>query len=100
MVSKNIIGIGLCLAIFDFFLAILYLSTPNTKKERAFWENYLNEQPDNPLMILLTLIDERAILYKESKKMAIYSILLGIVTLSFTSVLIYYMMVEYYLFYI
>jgi hypothetical protein len=99
VVSKNIIGIGLCLAIFDFFLAILYLSTPNTKKERAFWENYLNEQPDNPLMILLTLIDERAILYKESKKMAIYSILLGIVTLSFTSVF-YYVVVEHYLFYI
>ncbi|OQO70539.1 hypothetical protein BH747_05825 [Enterococcus villorum] len=100
VVSKNIIGIGLCLAIFDFFLAIFYLSAPNTKKERAFWENYLNEQPDNPLMILLPSIDERAILYKESKKMAIYGILLGIVTLSFTSVLIYYMVVEHYLFYI
>ncbi|EOH88763.1 hypothetical protein [Enterococcus villorum] len=87
VVSKNTIGIGLCLVLFDFFLAILYLSTPNTKKERTFWENYLNEHPDNSLMILLPLIDERAILYKESKKMAIYSILLGIVTLSFTSVL-------------
>ena len=87
VVSKNTIGIGLCLVLFYFFLAILYLSTPNTKKERTFWENYLNEHPDNSLMILLPLIDERAILYKESKKMAIYSILLGIVTLSFTSVL-------------
>lgn len=42
-------GIGLVL----FLMALISLILPSSRKSQTFWENYLQEHPDNPLMVII-----------------------------------------------
>ncbi|MBO0448702.1 hypothetical protein JZO76_04050 [Enterococcus sp. MJM12] len=36
-----------------FLMAIITLILPDRRKSQTFWENYLQEHPDNPLMVII-----------------------------------------------
>lgn len=42
-------GLGLVL----FLMALISLILPSSRKSQTFWENYLQEHPDNPLMVII-----------------------------------------------
>lgn len=52
--TDNYSGICFGLALMFFFISIFALNGPNFQKQQIFWQNYLNEHPDNPLMVVLT----------------------------------------------
>lgn len=57
--SDNYSGICFGIAGMFFLASLIALSGPNFQKQQIFWQNYLNEHPDNPLMVVLTPIEPK-----------------------------------------
>lgn len=53
LISDNLVSTYVAMAIFSLSISIVLLFTPKYEKQVDFWSNYLDEHPDNPLMVLL-----------------------------------------------
>lgn len=76
-------GLFFCAGLCMLFLSGISLLSPNYKKSRIFWENYLKEQPDNPLKVILFPIENDLKLIRFLKISAFYRVLCGLYSLFF-----------------
>lgn len=78
MLSNNLYGVYICVALLFFYLSAIALSTPKPDKEHAFWRNYLETHPDNPLMIVLCPIEQTNKLVRSVRLAGIFHLICGL----------------------
>lgn len=96
ILSDNWFSSYLYLAILLFLsllLALVSYTEPNAQEEYTFWEQYLEQHPDNPLMAVLIPLEETAHLDKKIKQIAILQLILRILFLSMLGLFIYFIVI-------
>lgn len=79
--SWGIWGLFLCLSILMILSSLYIWLTPSLEKQQAFWEDYLQKNPDNPLKVVLFPIEKRNQAVKIDNLRALYFFFWGIYTL-------------------
>lgn len=78
VISDNLIGEYICLGILFVYISIISLSTPNPDKEQAFWMDYLETHPDNPLMVVLHPLETVNKMVRSARLLGILNLICGI----------------------
>lgn len=86
--SKNYSGMFFAMAALFISMGAITLSTPTYKSSRVFWKNYLKENPDNPLDVILPPDEKVPTYIKFTSINAYFRIFLGLYSLLIAYVLL------------
>lgn len=88
-ISEHYSGIFFAMAALFISMGAITLSTPTYKSSREFWKNYLKENPDNPLDVILHPDEQVPKYIKFASINAYFRIFLGIYSLLIAYVLLH-----------
>ncbi|MFS0985006.1 hypothetical protein [Enterococcus durans] len=78
IISDNFIGEYISLGLLFIYISVIALSTPKPDKEHAFWMDYLETHPDNPLMVILRPLETMNKVVRSVRLLGILNLICGL----------------------